>query len=191
MGKNGKPRLSYETSFRIKVGLLAVIFGIAIFMTVYYPLISHEVDPFRVSSPKGQILLAKNFSMMGVNYTNVVPFTAENNALVLGGKDEMEDTLTIKISTPGWCADLWIWGGSSSGWTRKYECLREFPLSKYAFNRVPTREAKEIVSWNLEKGYIIVFHKNSPVQNYELVNFTVTYGERTDWGAFKVAVKSS
>ena len=189
MGTNGKSRLSlsYETGFRIKVIFLATIFGIAIFMIVYYPLVSHEVNPFGVASPKGQILLVQNFSVGGINYTNAVPFTAENNALILEGNDEVDDTLTFRISTPGWCADLWVWGGSSSGWIRKYECVREFSLSKYSFIRVPTYEAREILSWNLEDGYIIVFHKNEPVRNYELVNFTVTYGSESDWGAFKAA----
>ncbi|KUH32295.1 hypothetical protein APY94_10385 [Thermococcus celericrescens] len=191
MEKGGKPRISYETTFRVKVLILTLIFGIAIFMIVYYPIISHQVDPFKVESPRGQVLLAQNFSIAGVTYTNAVPFTAENNALVLGGSDELDDTLTITVSTPQWCVDLWTWGGSANGWVRKYDCARELQLSKYAFNRVPTHEAKEIARWSLEPGYVLVFHKNGPVQKYEIVNFTVTYGGETDWGAFKVSVKSS
>ncbi|NJE00325.1 hypothetical protein E3E42_00145 [Thermococcus sp. JdF3] len=183
--------MSYETTFRMKVLILTLIFGIAIFMIVYYPIISHQVDPFKVESPRGQVLLARNLSIAGVTYTNAVPFTAENNALVLGGSDELDDTLTITVSTPQWCVDLWAWGGSAKGWVRKYDCAEELQLSKYAFNRVPTHEAKEIATWNLEPGYIIVFHKSGPVQKYEFVNFTVTYGGETDWGAFKVSVKSS
>ncbi|CAD5243213.1 hypothetical protein [Thermococcus camini] len=191
MGKGDKPRMSYEAAFRVKVIILALIFGIAIFMIVYYPIISHQVDPFKVESPRGQILLAQNFSISGVTYTNAVPFTAENNALVLGGKDELDDTLTITVSTPQWCVDLWVWGGSANGWVRKYDCARELQLSKYAFNRVPTHEAREISSWSLEPGYVLVFRKNGPIQKYELVNFTVTYAGEADWGAFKVSVKSS
>ncbi len=38
---------------------------------------------------------------------------------------------------------------------------------------------------------MIVFKKEGPVQNYELVNFTVTYGGQSDWGAFKVSLQRS
>ncbi|WP_237268585.1 hypothetical protein [Thermococcus celer] len=186
-----KPQVSYETSFRIKVLTLAIIFGIAIFMIVYYPLISHQTNPWGVAAPKGRIVLAGNFTLGPVSYTNAVPVTSRNNLLVLRGNDDMGDTLTVKITTPGWCADLWVWGGSSRSWQRKYNCARELQLSQYAFRRLPTHEAEEILYWYLEDGYVIVFKKEGPVQNYELVNFTVTYGGQSDWGAFKVSLQRS
>ncbi|WP_342764379.1 hypothetical protein [Thermococcus sp. M36] len=186
-----KKKLSYETSFRAKVLILALIFGIAIFMIVYYPLLTHQTNPWGVAAPKGQIVLAQNFTLGLVNYTNAVPATSQNNLLVLKGNDNLGDTLTLEVQTPGWCIDLWVWGGSSKGWQQKYDCAREVQLSQYAFRRVPTHEAKEILYWYLETGYVIVFHKESPVQNYETVNFTVTYGGSTDWGAFKVSLGKS
>ncbi|WP_370456677.1 hypothetical protein [Thermococcus sp. MAR1] len=186
-----KKKLSYETSFRVKVLILALIFGIAIFMIVYYPLLSHQTNPWGVAAPKGQIVLAQNFTIRGVNYTNAVPATSGNNLLVLRGNDDAGDTLTMKVTTSGWCIDLWIWGGSSKGWQLKYDCAREVQLSQYAFKRLPTHEANEILYWYLEPGYVLVFHKDGEVENYELVNFTVTYGEGTDWGAFKVSLGKS
>ncbi|WP_232460972.1 hypothetical protein [Thermococcus radiotolerans] len=191
MAKGGRSRISYETTFRAKVLILAVIFGIVIFMIVYYPLLSHQTNPWGVAAPKGQIILAQNFSINGVNYTNAVPFTSKNNALVLKGNDDAGETLTVSVSTPGWCVDLWVWGGSSKGWVRKYDCAREFQMSQYAFKRLPTHEAREILYWYLEPGYILVFHKDGEVNKYELVNFTVTYGGETDWGAFKVSIGKS
>ncbi len=184
-------RFSYETSFRAKVMILALIFGLVIFMLVYYPLIAHQTNPFGVAAPKGQILMASNFSMGDLNYTNAVLFTSKNNALVLKGNDDMGDTLTLTVTTPGWCVDLWVWAGSSKGWEAKYSCAREMELSQYAFKRVPTHEAREILYWYLESGYLLIFHKQGEVQNYELVNFTVTYGGETDWGAFKVSLGRS
>ncbi|WP_232460713.1 hypothetical protein [Thermococcus barossii] len=186
---SGRRSLSYETSFRIKVLIIALIFGIAIFMIVYYPLLSHQTNPWGVAAPKGQIILAQNFSLDGVSYTNAIPFTSSNNALVLKGNDDMGETLTMRVTTPDWCIDLWVWGGSSSGWQRKYECAREIEMSQYAFKRLPTHEANEILYWYLESGYVIVLHKDGEVQKDELVNFTVTYGGKTDWGAFKVGFK--
>ncbi len=149
-----KPQVSYETSFRIKVLTLAIIFGIAIFMIVYYPpLISHQTNPWGVAAPPkgGRIVLAGNFTLGPVSYTNAVPVTSRNNLLVLrGGNDDMGDTLTVKITTPGWCADLWVWGGGSSrSWQRKYNCARELQLSQYAFRRLPTHEAEEILTGTL------------------------------------------
>ena len=191
MGKSRKPRISYETSFRAKVLILALIFGIAIFMIVYYPLLSHQINPWGVAAPKGQIVLARNFTIGSVNYTNAVPVTSQNNILVLKGNDDAGDTLTMRMTTPGWCIDVWVWGGSSKGWGQKYDCAREVQLSQYAFKRIPTHEANEILYWYLETGYVIVFHKEGSVQNYELVNFTVTYGGETDWGAFKVSLERS
>ncbi|ASA78542.1 hypothetical protein [Thermococcus sp. 5-4] len=190
MGKGGRSRISYETSFRAKVLILAVIFGIAIFMIVYYPLLSHNVNPFDVASPKGQVVLAQNFTLGSVNYTNAVPITSQNGVLVLKGNDDAGDTLTMKMETPGWCIDIWVWGGSSNGWQLKYDCAREVQLSQYSFRRVPTHEAKEILYWYLEPGYVIVLHKEGAVQNYETVNFTVTYGGVTGEGSLRVSLGS-
>ncbi|WP_240910603.1 hypothetical protein [Thermococcus sp. GR6] len=191
MEKNRKIRIPYEISFRVKVLFLVLLFGIAIFFIVYYPLISHQVNPFDVAAPKGQIVLAQNFTFGSVNYTNAIAMTSQNNILVLKGNDNMGDTLTMKMVTSDWCIDLWVWGGSTSGWQLKYNCSREIQISQYAFRRVPTHEAREILYWYLESGYIIVLHKTGPVQNYELVNFTVTYGETTGNGFLKVALGKS
>jgi len=182
-----RPRPSYETSFRIKVGLIAVVFGIALFMAVYYPLISHEVNPFDVAAPKGRIVIARNLTIGNISYTNAVVMDSRNNLLVLKGNDDAGDTLTMEVITPGWCLDFWAWEGSR-GWRLRYNCSRRIEISEYAFRRVPTHEATEILYWYLESGYAIVFHKNGPVENYETVNFTVTYGGDRGEGSFKVAL---
>ncbi|ASJ08259.1 hypothetical protein A3L11_03060 [Thermococcus siculi] len=186
-----KPRISYETSFRAKAIIAAVAFGILIFMIVYYPLLAHDVNPFDVAAPKGQIVMASNFTIGDVSYVNAVAFTSQNNLLVLKGNDNAGDTLTMKVVTPDWCVDLWVWGGPANGWQLKSGCSRELEMSQYAFKRLPTHEAKEILYWYLEPGYLLVFHKEGAVQNYEIVNFTVTYGGSTGGGYFKVAVKGS
>ncbi|ASJ11302.1 hypothetical protein A3L12_02395 [Thermococcus sp. P6] len=180
--------MSYETSFRLKVLLTVLAFGTAIFMIVYYPLLTHQTNPWGVAAPKGRIVLARNLTFGSVNYTNAVMVTSQNNLLVLKGNDDRGDTLILRVNTPGWCIDVWEWGGSSRGWQREYDCAREIPLSQHLFKKLPVHEAGEIFYWYLESGYVMIFHKNSPVKNYETVNFTVTYGERTDWGAFRVAL---
>ncbi|NJE85525.1 hypothetical protein E3E23_06765 [Thermococcus sp. CX2] len=191
MKEESKKGLSYETSFRIKVLFLVFVVGVVVLFAVIYPILSHNPNPFDVAAPKGQIVLAQNFTMGSINYTNAVPITSQNNLLVLKGNDNMGDGLTISVTSPGWCLDLWVWGGSNNGWQLKYNCSNEIQMSQYAFRRVPTHEAKEILYWYLEPGYVLVLHKTEPVQNYELVNLTVTYGGITGEGSLKVAIKKS
>jgi len=89
-----KPRVSYETAFRLKVLLTVLAFGTAIFMIVYYPLLTHQTNPWGVAAPKGQIVLARNLTFGSVNYTNAVVVTSQNNLLVLKGNDDKGDNLS-------------------------------------------------------------------------------------------------
>jgi len=186
-----RPRISYESSFRAKVIVAAIAFGVLIFMIVYYPLLAHDVNPFDVAAPKGRIVMAGNFTIGDVSYTNAIVMDSRNNILVLKGNDDAGEALAMKVTTPGWCIDFWAWGGSSAGWQLKYNCSREVELSQYIFRRVPAHEANEILYWYLEQGYIIVLHKEGAVQNYETVNFTVVYGGSTGEGSLKVALGKS
>lgn len=179
--------MSPETKFRVKLSIALVVTAAALLTLVVYPIISSNPNPFEVTSPKGQVVLGENISLMGVNYTDAVVMTSKNNLLVLKGNDVSDEPVKISVLTPGWCIDLWSWEGASKGWTMNYNCSRGIKLSTYAFRKSPAHEAKDVFYWYLDSGRAIIFHKNGPVENGELVNMTVSYGEYTENAYFKVS----
>ncbi|QDA30508.1 hypothetical protein FH039_01220 [Thermococcus indicus] len=170
-------KLSYETAFRLKALSVAVLFGLVIFYIVYYPIISYNPVPYGVASPKGQLLLMKNITFGGMEWENAVDLY---NNLVLKGDEDYGDYVVLELKTPGWCMDVVVWSGTA--YVRKAECVRKVTISRYTF-RIPPGSY-----WYLDGSYHLILYKPDDVpENYEMVNFTVTYGPKSDWGAFKAA----
>ncbi|WP_258083377.1 hypothetical protein [Thermococcus thermotolerans] len=174
-------RISYETAFRLKVLFIVLVFGILIFRIVYYPLLTHKVVPYGVAAPKGQILLLENITLGNYTWENAIDM---QNHLILKGSEDYGNTVLLEIQTPGWCADVAFWDGQKFIVSEK--CVRKLAISKYFF------VVTSAFYWYVEPGYHLIFYKpDGNPEKYELVNFTVTYGEKTDWGAFKVAYGKS
>ncbi|CAD5243214.1 hypothetical protein [Thermococcus camini] len=170
-------KLSYETSFRLKVLLIASLFGLVIFYIVYYPIISYNPVPYGVASPKGQLLVMKNITFGGMEWENAVDLY---NNLVLKGDEDYGDYVVLELKTPGWCMDVVVWSGAA--YARKAECVRKVTISRYTF-RIPPGSY-----WYLDGSYHLILYKPGDVpKDHEMVNFTVTYGPKSDWGAFKAA----
>ncbi|WP_237266283.1 hypothetical protein [Thermococcus cleftensis] len=146
-------------------------------MIVYYPIISYNPVPYGVASPKGQILLMANLTFDGMKWENAVDLY---NNLVLKGDEDYGDYVVLELKTPGWCMDAVVWDGTR--YTRRATCVRKVTISKYTF-RIPPGSY-----WYLDGSYHLILYKpEGAPKNYEVVNFTVTYGPKSDWGAFKAA----
>ncbi|NJE05587.1 hypothetical protein E3E36_05400 [Thermococcus sp. M36] len=174
-------KISYETAFRAKVLFLALVFAILIFKVVYYPLLTHKVVPYGVAAPKGQIVLLENITLGNYTWKNSVDMQKH---LILKSSEDYGNSVFLEIQTPGWCADVAFWDGQKFIVSEK--CVRKLVIPKYLFVITPG------FYWYVEPGYHLIFYKpEGRPENYELVNFTVTYGEKIDWGAFKVAYGKS
>ncbi|WP_010479846.1 hypothetical protein [Thermococcus zilligii] len=170
-------KISYETSSGLKVVAIALLFGLTLFYLVYYSIISYNLVPYGVASPKGQILLMQNITLGGFSWNNAVDL---HSNLVLKGSEDYGDYVVFRLITPGWCMDVVVW--DEKRYTKKASCVREVTISKYTFNTLPGSY------WYLDGSYHLILYRPEGIpENYELVNFTVTYGPKSDWGAFKAA----
>ncbi len=170
-------KLSYETSSALKIiAFVAIVAGVTLFFLLS-PIITHKPVPFGVAAPKGQILLLENVTLGNHTWENAVDL---QRSLILMGSENYGNSVELKLQTEGWCIDVVYWNGSS--YSIGERCSRETSISKYLFIITSS------FYWYPESGYhLIVYKPGEKPGKYELVNFTVTYGEKTDWGAFKVA----
>ncbi|EEB73536.2 conserved hypothetical protein [Thermococcus sp. AM4] len=179
-------KISYEEGSAIKIVLVFAVIFLGVLAALLYPLI-HRGEVYEVSSPKGQPLLARNFTIDGVSYKNAVAFGAGRNDLVIRSYSLEPTDIKITLKTPGWCMDLWQWGGMERGWILEKNCTRVLSISYYSFEPRAARESGEVYLV-LGSGTMVVFHKNGPVRHYEEVNFTVSYSGREDVGYFLVSL---
>ncbi|ACS32779.1 hypothetical protein [Thermococcus gammatolerans] len=179
-------KLSYEERSSIKIVLVFSVVFLGILGAILYPLLHKEVV-FEVSVPKGQPLMASNMSIDGVSYKNAIAFGAFYNPFILHCSEMTPANVTIRLTTPGWCVDLWVWGGIERGWILKVNCSDTVSLDYYSFYQRGARESGELY-WYLTEGNVLVFHKRTEVNNYEMVNFTVSYLGRKDVGYFLVSL---
>ncbi|ASJ08260.1 hypothetical protein A3L11_03065 [Thermococcus siculi] len=170
-------KLSYETSSALKILLFVlVVAGITLYFLLS-PIITYKPVPFGVAAPKGQILLLENITLGNHSWENAVDL---QKSLILMGSENYGNSVFLQLQTQGWCFDVVYWNGSS--YFIGERCSRETAISRYLF--IVTSS----FYWYPESGYHLIFYKpNGKPEKYELVNFTVTYGEKSDWGAFKVA----
>lgn len=174
-------KLSYDTSFALKIlAFTGIVAGIILY-SVLSPIITYKPVPYGVAAPKGQIILLENITMGNYTWENAVDLQEH---LILKGSEDYGDTVLLEIQTPGWCADVAFWDGQRYIVSEK--CMRKLRISKYFFLVTSS------FYWYVERGYHLILYKpEGKPEKYELVNFTVTYGEETDWGAFKVAYGKS
>ncbi len=167
-------RISYETEFRLKVILIVLFFGLFIFRIVYYPILTHKSVPYGVAAPKGgQIVLLENITLGNHTWKNAVDMEEH---LILKGSEDYGNSILLEIQTPGWCADVAFWDGGEKFIVNE-KCRRKLSISKYFF------VITSAMYWYVEPGYHLIFYRpDGKPEEYELVNFTVTYGEKTDWG---------
>ena len=179
-------KLSYEEESTIKIVLVFSVIFLSTLAVILYPLL-HRETVFEVSSPNGQPLLAKNVTIDGVSYKNVVLLGSYYNDLILRSSELKARNITITVNTAGWCMDLWVWGGMSEGWILKNNCTNSLSISYYSFDQKAAYESGELYM-SLGGGTILVFHKKGTVRNYERVTFTVEYLNMKDVGAFLVSL---
>jgi len=174
-------KLSYETESRLKILLFIFVVAVVILYYVLSPIIFYKPVPYGVAAPKGQIILLENITLGNHTWENAVDMQEH---LILKGSEDYGNSVFLEIHTPGWCADVSFWDGQR--YVVSERCVRRLVIPKYLFRISPA------FYWYVESGYHLIFYKpDGKPENYELVNFTVTYGEETDWGAFKVAYGKS
>ncbi|WP_232473540.1 hypothetical protein [Thermococcus profundus] len=179
--------LSYEDKTKVFIVLGFSVVFLGILGALIYPIMSHGTNIFEVASPKGQPLLIRNLTVGDVSYKDVVALNPYYNNLIIHSSKEGAGNVTITLETPGWCVDLWIWGGKEKGWVLKSNCSRSVSLSYYSFDVRPAHESGELY-WYLGAGSMLVFHKEGKIDNYEKVAFKVKYKGKEDEGSFLVSL---
>ncbi|ACJ17225.1 hypothetical protein TON_1735 [Thermococcus onnurineus NA1] len=170
-------RISYETESAIKILAAVAIIAVVVLYYLLAPIVTYKPVPYGVAAPKGQIVLLENITIGDYAWNNAVNL---QRYLLIKGSEDYGDSVTLRLQDPDWCLDVVIWEGQK--YVRTEECIRELVIPKYLF------EISRAFYWYVGSGYYIIIYKpEGAPENYELVNFTVTYGEETDWGAFKVA----
>ncbi|NJE85526.1 hypothetical protein E3E23_06770 [Thermococcus sp. CX2] len=170
-------RISYETESALKILVVVAIIAIVVLYYLLVPIITHKLVPYGVAAPKGQIILLENITLGNYTWSNAVDLQKH---LILKGSEDYGNSVVLNLQNPDWCLDVLFWDGQK--YVRSEECVRKLVIPKYLFM------ISSAFYWYVESGYhLIAYKRDSAPDNYELVNFTVTYGEKTDWGAFKVA----
>lgn len=178
---------SWEQRTKVKIVAAFVIVFLAVLGAVLSIWIFHEENPFRVVSPKGALMIAENLTAGDIQYVNAVFIKGDSPQLTFMGDDITPADVEIRLLTPGWCMDLWKWGGAQKGWELAVRCSDNLTLSYYSFSHRPARESG-LTYWRLEDGYLLVFHKREPVEDYEEVHFKVEYNGHSDEGYFRVSL---
>lgn len=181
--------LSYEQKTSLLIVLAFSVVFLSILAAMIYPILHHGTNIFEVSSPKGQPLLAVNETIGNVNYTYAVILSPYYNNLIIRSSEEKAGNVTITLETPGWCMDMWVWGGMGRGWVLKANCSKSVSVNYYSFDVRAARESGELY-WYLGSGTMIVFHKNEKPGEYERVSFKVRYMGKEDEGSFLVSLGS-
>jgi len=170
-------KLSYESSYALKViAIVLLVSGVTLYL-ILSPIITHRQVPFGVAAPKGQIILLNNITLGDRTWENAVDL---GKVLILMGSENYGNSVQLELRTGGWCMDVVYWNGSD--YFVGERCTRRTSISRYLF--VVTSS----FYWYPEGGYHLILYKpQERPRNYELVNFTVTYGPKSDWGALIVA----
>jgi len=174
-------KLSYETESRLKILVIILVVSSVVLYYLLSPIIFHKSVPYGVAAPKGQIILLENITLGNHSWQNAVDM---GEHLILKGSEDYGNSVVLRIQTPCRCADVAFWDGQR--YVVSERCVRELAIPRYLFM------ITSAFYWYVESGYHLIFYKpEGKTEKYELVNFTVTYGEKTDWGAFKVAYGKS
>jgi hypothetical protein len=184
-----KRPLSWEERTALTVVLVVFLTLVPFLVWIVGSIITHEEVPFEVSFPKGSPLLASNLTISNITYKNSIIFSPEYNKLTFLSSRSDPSDVRMEVLTPGWCVDIWKWMGIRKRWVLSEKCVRKFKLSYYSFSHRFVKDAG-VFSWNLESGYIIVFHKeNGNVTDYEEVRFKAEYRGHSDEGYFLVSLR--